>query len=185
MLKIWERILKAFIREWTTGEIQKSQVAETDLQNLMNEAPEVAVVNPGSSDPVGASTSSEIQHQYPAQRPNIFPVAGLGNIPTSGVWTGEVEMTALRNPYPGAPTPISQSVPVCQRINLGQDGQSRILQFFTMGTSTTLGLSPPEVTIKEKQTNAPNIRPEQDGPPGWYYSELSEKWFKTKEQIEK
>ena len=61
---------------WRNPEVQ---AAETDLQNLMNEAPEVAVVNPGSSNPVGASTSPEIQHQYPAQRPNIFPVAGLGN----------------------------------------------------------------------------------------------------------
>ena len=84
-------------------------------------------------------------------------------------------MAALRKPYPGAPTPVSQSVPVYQGFNLGQDGQSGIPQFFTMGTSTTLGLSPPEVTIKEKQTNAPSTRPEQDGPPGWYYSELAER----------
>ena len=98
---------------WRNPEVR---AAETDLQNLMNEAPEVAVVNPGSSDPIGASTSPEIQHQYPAQRPNIFPVAGLGNIPTSGVWTEEVEMTALRKPYPGAPTPVSQNVPIMSRI---------------------------------------------------------------------
>ena len=89
---------------WRNPEVQ---AAETDLQNLMNEAPEVAVVNPGSSNPVGASTSPEIQHQYPAQRPNIFPVAGLRNIPTSGVWTEDVEMTALRKPYPGVPPPVS------------------------------------------------------------------------------
>ena len=151
----------------------------------MNEAPIVAVVNPGSSDPVGASTSPEIQHQYPAQRPNIFPVAGLENVPTSDVTVEEVEITALRKPYLGAPTPVSQNVLVCQGFNLGQDGQSRIPQFFTMGTSASLGLSPPEVTIKEKQKNAPNTKPEREGPPGWYYSEFSERWCKTEELLGK
>ena len=54
-----------------------------------------------------------------------------------------------------------------------------------MGTSTSLGLSPLGVTVKEKETNAPNTRPEAKGPPGWYYSELSERWCKTEEQLEK
>ena len=98
---------------WRNPEVQAT---ETELQNLMNEAPEVAVVNPGSSDPVGASTSPEIQHQYPAQRPNIFPVARLANIPTSDVILQEVEVTALRKPYLGAPTLVSQSVPVMSNI---------------------------------------------------------------------
>ena len=69
-------------------------------------------------------------------------------------------------------------------INLGQGGQSKIPPFFTMGASTSLGLSPPGVTIKEKQVNAPNTRLEPKDPPGWYYSELTERWYKTEEQLE-
>ena len=125
---------------WRNPEVQ---AAETELQNLMNEAPEVAVANPGRSNPVSASTSPEIQYQYPVQRSNIFPVAGLGNIPTSGVWTEDVEMTALRKPYPGAPTPVSQSVPVCQGFNVpksaAQDSQAQIPQFFNFIGSSDAG----------------------------------------------
>ena len=68
----------------------------------MDEAREVALVNPISSEPIGASVPSESQHQYPAQRPNIFPMASLGNIPTSAVWTEEVQVSALKKPYPRA-----------------------------------------------------------------------------------
>ena len=151
----------------------------------MNEAPEVAVVNPGSSDPVGASASPEIQHQYPTQRPNIFPVDGLGNIPTSGVWTEKVEMTALRKPYPGAPAPVSQNVPVCQEFNLGQDGQSRIPQFFTMGSSTSLGMTPPVVNVQKGNKSTPATNPDSTEKLGWYWSEFEGGWCKTGELLEK
>ena len=123
---------------WRNPEVQ---VADAELQVLMNEAPTVAVVNPVSRDPIGVSISPETQHQYPAQRPNIFPTAGVANIPTNDVTVEEVEVTALKKPYPRAHTLVSQNVPVCQGFNLGQDGQSRIPQFFTMGTSTSWGPS--------------------------------------------
>ena len=73
----------------------------------------MAVVNPVSIDPVGASNFPETQHQYLAQRPNIFHVAGLANIPTSDVIVEEVEVTALKKPYPRASNPVSQNVLVC------------------------------------------------------------------------
>ena len=70
-------------------------------------------------------------------------MAGLGNIPTSGVWTEEIEVTALRRPYPGAPTPVSQSVPVCQGFNVpksvAQDSQAQIPQFFNFIGSSDAG----------------------------------------------
>ena len=85
---------------WQNPEVQ---AADAELQDLMNEAPIVAAVNLVSTNPIGASIRRQTQHQYPAQKPNIFPVVGLGNIPTSVVWTEEVEMTALKKPYPRAP----------------------------------------------------------------------------------
>ena len=95
---------------WRNPEVQAT---DAELQDLMNEAPTVAVVNPVSTDPIGASVSPETRHQYPAQRPNIFPVAGLVNIPTSDVTVEEIEVIALKKPYPGVPTPVSQNVPLC------------------------------------------------------------------------
>ena len=58
-------------------------------------------------------------------------------------------------------------------------------QFFTMGSSTSLGLSLPDVNVKTGIKSAPNTNPDRKGKPGWYYSELSGSWYKTEELLEK
>ena len=95
---------------------------------------EVLPPNPVSTKPSGANISLEPQHQYPARWPNIFPVASLGNIPTSAVWTEEVQVLALKKPYLGAPMLVSQGLSANEEFNLGQAGQSKIPQFFAMGS---------------------------------------------------
>ena len=77
--------LKSIHKEMDYWRNPKLQLADAELQDLMNEAPTVAVVNLGSSDPFGANTFPEIQYQYPTQRLNVFLVAGLANIPTVGI----------------------------------------------------------------------------------------------------
>ena len=75
---------------------------------------EVPPLNPISTGPIGASIPPKPQHQYPTQRPNIFPVAGLGNITSSAASIEEVQTLALKKPYPGAPISVSQGVPICK-----------------------------------------------------------------------
>ena len=41
-----------------------------------------------------------------------------------------------------------------------------------MGSSTSLGLSPPDVIVKEGAKSAPNTNPHPKDKSGWYYSEL-------------
>ena len=112
-------------------------------------------------------------------------MAGLGNIPTSATWTEEVDVSALRKPYPGAPKAVSQGVTVCEGFNVRSVGQPSMLQFFTMGSSTSLGMTPPGVNIQKGTKSAPNTNPEPKNRPGWYYSELSYRWCKTEELFEK
>ena len=81
----------------------KVQAANTELQDLMNKAPEVVVVDPVSIGLTSASVPPEPQHQYPAQRPSIFPIGDLGGIPAASTTSEFVTVTALRKPYPGAP----------------------------------------------------------------------------------
>ena len=104
---------------WCNPEVQEvgREYAEVERQLLS----EVPPPNPVSARPSGTNPP-ELQHSYPAQRPNMFPVAGLGNIPTSIVWTEEVEATALKKPYPRAPTPMNLDVTVCKGFNVGKDG---------------------------------------------------------------
>ena len=113
---------------WRNPKVQEveREYAEVERQLLT----EVPPPNPVIAGPSGTNTPQENQHSCPVQRPNIFPVAGLANIPTTTAWTEEVEITALKKPYPGAPTPVNLDVIVCKGFNVGKDGQSKILQFF-------------------------------------------------------
>ena len=163
-------------------EVQEAakEYAEIEWQLLS----EVPPPNPVSTGPVGSSNPPEIQHTYPAQRPNIFPVAGLANVPTSIVTVEEVEVTTLRKPYPGAPEPVSQEIQASTGINLGQGGQSKIPQFFTMGTSTSLGLAPPNVKVQKGNKFTPATNLEVNDKSGWYWSEFGGGWYKTGELLE-
>ena len=113
---------------WSNPEVQEAEreYAEVERQLLA----EVPISNPVSAGPSGTNTPPENQHSYPAQRSNLFPVAGLANIPISTEWTEDVEVTALKKPYPGAPTPVNLDVRVCKGFNAGKDGQSKVPQFF-------------------------------------------------------
>ena len=112
--------------------------------------------NPVSTGPNGASVPPEPQHQYPAQRPNIFPIGGLKGIPAASTASEFVTLTALRKPYPGAPESVNQGPQASTGFNLGSIGQSTLPQFFTMGSSTSLGLTPPVVNTKEGTKVTPN-----------------------------
>ena len=54
-----------------------------------------------------------------------------------------------------------------------------------MGSSTSLGMTPPAVNIQKGSKSSPNTNPEPKSRPGWYYSELSDRWYKTEELLEK
>ena len=48
-----------------------------------------------------------------------------------------------------------------------------------------MGLSPPNVNVQRGNKSAPNTNPEPKDKPGWYYSELSRRWYKIEELLEK
>ena len=98
-------------------------------------------------------------------------MAGLGNIPTSAVWTEEVEVTALKKPYPGAPTPVNPDVTTCRGFNAGKDGQSKIPQFFAWG-SDAVNKTPVNVaaTSSMRPKSVPKTTPEIQCEKGWYIS---------------
>ena len=154
---------------WRNPEVQEveREYAEVERQLLA----EVPPPNPVSARPSGANTPPENQHSYPAQRSNLFPVAGLANIPISTEWTEDVEVTALKKPYPRAPTPVNLDVTVCKGFNAGKDGQSKIPQFFAQGSDA---VNKPPVNVAAmssmKSKLAPSTTPEIQCEKGWYIS---------------
>ena len=146
---------------WRNPKVQAAQQEYAELEEqLLTEVPPPNHVSIG---PIGASIPPKPQHQYLAQRPNIFPVAGLGNFPTNAIWTEEVEASALKKPYPRTPISVGQGVPVCKGFDFGSVGQPTMPQFFTMGSSTSLGLSLPDVNVKIGAKSAPRTNPDPKG----------------------
>ena len=64
---------------WRNPEVRE---AEENLESLLDKVP---LENPVSSGPSAVSQPPEDQYSFLAQRPNIFPVPSLGNVPTSVV----------------------------------------------------------------------------------------------------
>ena len=121
---------------------------------------EVILSVPAISEPMTTSVAPHVSV------PPI-PVPISVNIPQSGGSAVDMEfretwerVQALRKPYPGAPnvTSVGGSARF-NLISLGQATQPKMPQFFTMGTSTSLGLSPPEVVVKysTKMLQRPNL----------------------------
>ena len=127
---------------------------------------EVPPPNPVSIGPSGADVPPESQHQYSTQGPNICPIGGLGGIPAASTASEFVTITALRKPYPGAPESVNQGTQAPTGFNLGSIGQSTLSQFFTMGSSTSLEMTPPAVNIQKGSKSAPNTNPEPETRPG-------------------
>ena len=111
-------------------------------------------------------------------------MAGLGNIPTSAIWTEEVEATTLKKPYPGAPTPVNPDVTVCRGFNARKDGQSKIPQFFAWG-SDPVNKTPINVaaTSSMKPKFVPKTTAEIQCETGWYISPFDGKKKMTSDNL--
>ena len=112
--------LKNIHKEMDYWHNPEAQAADAELQDLMNKAPEVVVVDPVSTGLTGASVPPKPQHQYPAQRPNIFPIGGLEGMPAASTASEFVTITALRQPYLGAPKSVNQGTQASTRFKLGK-----------------------------------------------------------------
>ena len=93
---------------------------------------------------------------------------------------------AFRKPYPGAPNVTSLGGSAGFNLSSsGQATQAKIPQFFTMGTSTSLGLSPSNINVQRGHNSAPNTNPEPKDKSGWYWSEFGGGWYKTGKLLDK
>ena len=164
-------------------EVREAEREDAEIEKQL--LTEVPPPNPVSTGPSGADVPPESQHQYAAQRPNIFPIGGLEGILAASTTSEFVTVIALRKPYLGAPESVNQGTQASTGFNLGSIVQSTLPQFFTMGSSTSLGMRPPAVNIQKGTKSAPNTNLEPKSRPGWYYSEMSDRWQKTKELLEK
>ena len=73
-----------------------------------------------------------------------------------------------------------------------QDSQAKIPQFFNLiGSNATNVHATTEVPITKSADSpiegksSPNSAPEHPNRPGWYWSELGERWYKTAETLDK
>ena len=91
----------------------------------------------------------------------------------------------MRKSYPRAPKAVSQGAIVCGGFNVGSVGQPSTPRFFMMGSSTSLGMTPPAVNVQKENESAPDTNPEPKDKTGWYYSEIGGGWYKMGELLEK
>ena len=156
---------------WQSPEYEDAEREYEQMNRELME--EVTLSVPAISQPMTTSVAPHV-----SVPPISVPISV--NIPQSGGSAVDMEfretwkrVQALRKPYPGAPNVTS--VGKSAGFNLsssGQATQAKILQFFTMGTSTSLGLPPPEVVVKDGTKTAPNTKPGHKNRPGLYYSDF-------------
>ena len=98
---------------------------------------------------------------------------------------------ALRNPYPGAPIlPNNRGSMGFNARSKGRDSQAKIPQFFNfIGSNASEASTVHDVNVSTapsmKTKFSPDATLELQNRLGWYYSELSDRWYKTEEQLDK
>ena len=98
---------------------------------------------------------------------------------------------ALKKPYPGAPIQPSKTGPMGFNAGLkNQDSQAKIPQFFNfigsnVGEASTVHNVNVSTAPSMKTKFSPDATLELQNRLGWYYSELSDRWYKTEEQLNK
>ena len=170
------------------GEYQRMNeelLQEIPLSAPAEVRPEIAVTSPVAFVP----TVSTSQFIVPAL---VGVPQSSGQSMDASIQAKWAKLPALRKPYPSAP-PLanwgSQGFNVSTNV---QDSQANIPQFFNFIESSAENVHAAiEVPVtrsddsQRKEKSSPNSALDHPSRPGWVWSELGKRWYKTAETLEK